>query len=160
MIVLDAGPSRFQLRAAALIRAGDHVLVHSPAGENIWSLPGGRVEFGESAAETLAREIREELSRAAAIGPLRCLIENYFTLDGRDVHELCLIHDAALTEPLRFHETEIVHRCRDGATDLEFRWVHAATPALDAIGLYPAPLRQLIGALPDALLHVVHRDTV
>lgn len=31
-------------------------------GKKLWDLPGGRMEFGENAEETLAREIAEELS--------------------------------------------------------------------------------------------------
>ena len=45
----------------ALIRHGDDVLVlrsHKWSGK--WSLPGGKIERGESIAEALAREIREE----------------------------------------------------------------------------------------------------
>ncbi|SHH75981.1 NUDIX domain-containing protein [Clostridium grantii] len=30
-------------------------------GKKVWDLPGGRMEFGETAEETLAREIKEEL---------------------------------------------------------------------------------------------------
>jgi 8-oxo-dGTP diphosphatase len=47
-----------------LIRRG-----HEP-GKGQWSIPGGRVEAGESDAEALAREVREETGLVVAIGRL------------------------------------------------------------------------------------------
>jgi len=39
-------------------------------GRGLWSLPGGRCEPGESAAETAVREVREETGLDVAAGPL------------------------------------------------------------------------------------------
>ncbi|MET0905615.1 MAG: NUDIX domain-containing protein [Bradyrhizobiaceae bacterium] len=50
--------------SAAIFRDGKVLLVRrarSP-GKGLYSLPGGRVEFGESLAEALAREVMEETS--------------------------------------------------------------------------------------------------
>ena len=47
-----------------LIRRG-----HEP-GKGQWSIPGGRVEAGESDAEALAREVREETGLVVVIGRL------------------------------------------------------------------------------------------
>lgn len=42
---------------------------HEP-GMGLWSVPGGRVEAGESDAEALIREVREETGLIVAPGPL------------------------------------------------------------------------------------------
>lgn len=158
MIVMDAGQSRFQLRAAALIRANGHILVHRAIMEPFWSLPGGRVEAQETGAETLEREILEETGCGTRIGPLRLVIENFFTLGGRQMHEVGFYYDAELTTPLPFHESDIVHRSRDGGTELEFRWVRAEQAALDQIDLKPLPLISLIENTPGTIAHLVYRE--
>ncbi len=59
---------------AAVVRRGDRVLItrrhgHAERGGQ-WEFPGGKVEPGETEAGALAREIREELGCAVAVGPL------------------------------------------------------------------------------------------
>jgi 8-oxo-dGTP pyrophosphatase MutT (NUDIX family) len=46
--------------------SGEVVLLMNEREE--WELPGGRIEIGESSAECLAREIREELCLDVAVG--------------------------------------------------------------------------------------------
>jgi 8-oxo-dGTP diphosphatase len=47
---------------------------HPPA-QGSWSLPGGRVEAGESDAEALAREVLEETGLRIRVGPLLGRVE-------------------------------------------------------------------------------------
>ncbi len=42
---------------------------HGPAGGR-WSVPGGRIEWGETAAEAVVREVAEETGLAVVCGPL------------------------------------------------------------------------------------------
>ncbi|MFB9949466.1 NUDIX hydrolase [Rhizobium puerariae] len=160
MIVMDAGHSRFQFRMGALIRCRDHILIHRNIADPYWALPGGRVEFHESTQQTLAREIEEEIGCEAAVGPLRFVIENFFELSGREVHEIGFYYDAALSHPLPFHETDIVHRVRDGEAELEFRWIRPTATAFDEYDLKPFPLRALIAGMPGGIAHLVYRDQV
>ena len=44
-------------------------------GQGLWSLPGGRCERDESAAETAVREVREETGLDVAAGPLVGTVE-------------------------------------------------------------------------------------
>ncbi len=51
------------------------VLRANPPAAGTWSLPGGRVEPGESDAAALAREVREETGYEIAVGALVGVVE-------------------------------------------------------------------------------------
>ena len=78
------------IRAAGILLSGEWVLLHRRLGQAVWALPGGKAEVGESAAQALVRELREELSLSAICGPLMYVAENFFSLAGAHAHEIGL----------------------------------------------------------------------
>lgn len=59
-----------------------------------WGLPGGKIDFGEPAAETARREIREELGIEIEVTGLACIAETIDAGDGR--HWVAPVYDARI----------------------------------------------------------------
>lgn len=74
----NGAPRRPILGVGAIILDGDDVLLIQRGGEPLagyWSIPGGKVEFGETLEEALRREMREELAMEIRIEGLAELFE-------------------------------------------------------------------------------------
>jgi ADP-ribose pyrophosphatase YjhB (NUDIX family) len=62
----------------AFVLDGERVLLirrGRPPGEGLWSVPGGKLEPGETLAQAVAREVREETGLVVEVGPLACVVE-------------------------------------------------------------------------------------
>jgi ADP-ribose pyrophosphatase YjhB (NUDIX family) len=46
--------------SAIVTNAQGHILLHRRSDNNLWALPGGTMEIGESISQTVVREVREE----------------------------------------------------------------------------------------------------
>ena len=76
-ILFDHGNARFSDRISALSVQGNRALLQCPVGTQDYAFIGGHVAFGETAKDTLVREIREELHTDAVIGNL-CAVGEVF----------------------------------------------------------------------------------
>lgn len=159
MLNFDLASGRFQMRAVAIVRRHEHILIHRAMHEQFWSLPGGRVEFGETAAETLQRELVEELGCTSHTGALRFLVENYFVYEGVMTHEIGWYFEVELTSEFPFAVDGICQRVVDGDSDLEFRWVRCDGRTLGTYPLLPPMLPgQLLDRTPG-FRHIIERQT-
>jgi 8-oxo-dGTP diphosphatase len=74
----DPVPPRPELCVGAVAVDADRLLLvrrgHGPAAGD-WSVPGGRVEAGETLAEAVVRELREETGLEGVCGPLLGWVE-------------------------------------------------------------------------------------
>ncbi|MGE0704725.1 MAG: NUDIX hydrolase [Vicinamibacterales bacterium] len=79
---------------AAIVREGQVLLIkrgHPPL-QGAWSLPGGRVELGETLHEALAREVLEETGLELTIGPIVEVLDRIDrTGDGRIAYHYVII---------------------------------------------------------------------
>ncbi len=105
----------------ALILRGDKFLVMHNNGvkEDLWELPGGRMEFGETAEETLKREIMEETG--LIVRPIKLLdtwnlIKEDYQIAG--IIYLCTLEDGQV-------------RLSDEHD--EFKWIKADKESLDCM---------------------------
>jgi 8-oxo-dGTP pyrophosphatase MutT (NUDIX family) len=157
MISFDTGSHRFNLRAAAVIFEDEYVLLHQMQGDDFWCLPGGRVEPGEDAAQTVIREMREEIGACVRIERAFCFVENFFTYNGRPNHEIGLYFVAHLESGSPLLDLEVSHHGFEGNKRLTFSWV--SRQRLSEVDVRPEFLRQLLQADHVALAHVIQRES-
>jgi ADP-ribose pyrophosphatase YjhB (NUDIX family) len=95
---------RVRLLAVAATRREDGRLLvqrgtDPTTGEPFHRLVGGGVDFGETVAQALARELHEELGTRARVGDVLVWHENLFELGGVPGHEVVVVCDTALDDP-------------------------------------------------------------
>jgi ADP-ribose pyrophosphatase YjhB (NUDIX family) len=69
---------------------------------------GGGVEFGEHSSDTIVREIREELGAEITLPEFLGVLENIFTYDGAQGHEVVFIYDAKFVDPKFYKMAEVL----------------------------------------------------
>src|SRR5262245_5201710 len=90
MIRFDQGNRRFNYRVVGVAIHTDSVLLPRADDAPLWTLPGGRAEHGETAEQTIKREMVEELETDVHVNRLLWVVENFFEYDGLSYHELAL----------------------------------------------------------------------
>lgn len=152
MICYDEGNRRFQVRAAGIALRDEKVLVHRGMTDDFWSLPGGRVEYGETSTGALRREMMEELGQEAVIERLLFTCETIFGFEGRHYHEIGFYHLMSLPDDFGTAEG-ICHRHSEPGSELEFKWISAAADTLAKAPLFPEVLRPHLAHPPTAPMH-------
>ena len=158
MIQVDQDGRRFNYRVVGVAIHDGAVLLHRAGDEPFWTLPGGRAEIGETAEDTVKREMQEELSTDVEVLRLLWLIENFFYYDGLSYHEVALyflIRFPPDSKPMAQSAFEV----SDGPTTLRFRWVPLDGETLVGLPLLPSFLAVGLRELPASVVHIVHRDS-
>jgi ADP-ribose pyrophosphatase YjhB (NUDIX family) len=111
--------------ATAVIRDRGRILVwedHDPKTGEVVSVPvAGGIEFGETGAEAVAREVREELGAHTKEARFIGLVEDLFEWNGQQRHELHLIFDVVL-EGRSVYDADEVEIVEDDGDRYLARW--------------------------------------
>lgn len=155
MIRFDEGNRRFNYRVVGVAVHDGWVLLHRGAGDPFWTLPGGRAELGETAAETLKREMREELDAEIKVVRALWFAENFFEYDARNYHEIALYLLMRFPQSGRFAPTTEAFMGRERDVSLTFRWFSREPAVLRALPVLPEFLQTGLKSLPETLCHIV-----
>jgi len=88
--------SRFEVKACGMILHRGKILLVRVKGKRYFFLPGGHVEFRESARETIVREIKEEFGLRVRTAKYIGAVENVFSEHSTWHHELILMFSTTL----------------------------------------------------------------
>jgi ADP-ribose pyrophosphatase YjhB (NUDIX family) len=160
MITFQNGQTKFTYRIGGIALHNGHVLFQKATQnpENIfWFLPGGRAELGESAEETLEREMMEEIGTSAKIIRPLFLVENFF----RQGHEIGLYFLMAFPEnSILYQNAGPFEFGTEQETNLPmiFSWLDMTQ--FDTLPIIPAFFRTALQQpLPQHLTHIVYKAT-
>ncbi len=140
---------RIRPLAICIFRHNDHILVaegyDSVKDEYFYRPLGGGIKFGEPGAETICRELMEELNVEVDRGSLKYLgaLENIFNFNGKSGHEVVLIYDGALRKRGLYDRDVILGKEGDG-TDIRAVWKNIHEFGEGKSILYPTGLLDLL----------------
>ena len=152
---------KFKYRIVGIALHDGRALLHQLEGDNYWSFPGGNGEFFEESAQTLRREMMEEISENVSVERLLYVTENFFEIEGSSYHELgfyflisFLPHSPILKQTQPFYGVE--HFEFEEPKKLIFQWV--PLEQLETMEVYPTFLRTALSDLPTHTQHIVVND--
>lgn len=133
--------------ALGVLRRGREILVFdahdSVTGERFHRPLGGGIEFGERAHEAVVRELLEETGFNVLVDRLLGVLENVFTHEGRDRHEICFVFEVTFEDGEVYDRQgfEVVDVVGGEEVRLPAMWVD---PHRLEAPLYPDGLRELL----------------
>ena len=123
-ITIDVDDYKLNVRAAGVMIHNGKILVHRNVNSDHYALIGGRVEIGESSANTIKREIKEELGKDIEITGYISTIENFFELKDLKYHEIMFVYKAEFCDE---EDKKIEHAMENveegGERDIHYEWI-------------------------------------
>ena len=163
-ILFDHGSARFSYRISALIVQNGRALLQCPVGTTDYAFIGGHVAFGETARETLVREIREELHADATVGSLAAVGEVYIDWgkcpDGspRHCHQIGLYFRATVDESQLPGSDHFFGFDEAGGEKFSIEYVWVPLAELSRLTVYPPEVARHILSGSDEVLHFTYTE--
>lgn len=149
----------FSYRVAGICVQDGKVLLQTTTGEDrSFAFPGGHVAFGETNAQTLIREFREEMGAEIIVGELKWVAEVFFPWGNKPCHQICLyyaveIQNSEVPRAGKFFGKE---HLEGRSFDLEFHWV--PLEYAEEMELYPTNAKELLQKLDRGIQYFVYRE--
>ncbi len=154
MITFDQGDIRFNYRVVGVALHENHVLLHNDVVDDFWALPGGRAELKEAAAQTVSREMVEELGAPVTVERLIWVVEDHYNYRNKNYHEIALYFLIHLEPKSPFLDLSKTYPGLEENVDLTFQWFDL--DKLDSIKLYPSFLPERLKKIPLGVDHIFH----
>ena len=131
---------QIELIARAVLVHGSYLLACKNPRAGCLYLPGGHIEFGESAATALTRELQEETGLEIRVGELGLITEERFTdHKGSEHHEINLVFHVEPREPFDLAGSTPPPPIPSLEDKIAFQWIDMA--AIVDLPLYPDAIR-------------------
>ncbi len=139
----------FNIRAKAvcLFRRNGQILLsegYDPAKEERYLIPvGGGIEFGEKSEAAAIRETFEEIGAKIYDISLLGVVENIFSFDNQNGHEIVFVYEAKLEDNALYHKSEMEGIETSGERFL-VKWFNEDEIKNDEVPFYPDGIAELL----------------
>lgn len=140
-ITIDVDDYKLNVRAAGVMIHNGKILVHRNVNSDHYALIGGRIEIGESSANTIKREIKEELGKDIEITGYISTIENFFEMKGSKYHEILFVHKGEFVNE-EDKKIEYTLKNLEGKDYLQYEWLDISK--IDEYPLWPLVIKDVI----------------
>lgn len=142
------------LRSVGVLLRDGKILVQRERDGNEYALPGGHVKIGETTADGLVREYREETGAGIRVGRLLWTEECFWEWNGRQAHNIAFYYLVELCEGSDIPDTGgfLPHRDNENVV---FGWL--PVEELANVTVYPSFIREAIYDRDAPLRHFVTR---
>lgn len=108
-LTIDFGASILNIRVLLLIKYKGGYLFELNT-DGYYFAVGGRVQFGESSSEAAKRELKEELNHDDLELELIGVVENFFQMGEKSVHEMNFVYGGEITDEINFENLKSDHQ--------------------------------------------------
>ena len=140
-LTIDVEDYKLKERAAGVMIHNGKILVHRNINIDHYALIGGRVEIGENSANTIKREIKEEIGKDIEITGYVATIENFFEMKGSKYHEIMFIHKIEFTDE-EDKKIEYTIKNIEGKDYLQYEWIEINK--IDDYPLLPIAVKEIL----------------
>jgi len=146
----------YNFRSAGVLVSDGKILIQRGVKDTEFALPGGHVTFGETSAETLVREYKEELGADILVNRFIWVEEVFWKWGASETHTICHYHLVSLNIPFQIPTEGIFKSLESDESRLVFQWVNINE--LQNYKIYPVFLKDKITRLSDGMEHFVTYD--
>ncbi|MCG8500814.1 MAG: NUDIX domain-containing protein [Firmicutes bacterium] len=143
-------------RSTGVLLNNGKVLIQRGINDTEFALPGGHVIWGETSAETLVREYKEELGADISVDRLIWVEEVFWKWGAREAHTICHYHLVRLTNSHQIPDYGSFKSLSSDESKLIFQWVNIN--GLQDYKIYPAFLKDKINNLSEGIEHFITRE--
>ena len=145
----------FGFRSSGVLIQDGKILIQRGVNDTVYALPGGHVAFGETSAETIVREYKEETGADIIAGRLIWVDESLWTWGDKDAHTICFYHLLEIKNANIIPLDGDFKSLKTNDSELFLKWV--ALSDLKNIELLPDFIKEKAANITDGVEHFVYR---
>ena len=149
----------FSYRVGGLLVHKGKVLMQKLVGEDGYAFIGGHVAFGETTAETIVREFKEEIGADINVERLFMVNENFFPWGNRPCQQINLYYIVSLKDENQIpldRNFKALDELGDERIELDMCWIPIED--IPSKNIYPTQAKDYIVNIPDEIVYFVYKE--